>query len=459
MNRTKRIIAVLSLIGLSASAHAQSLSQLQADQQAKLEDAIKRLSSQRAQIQSEQLPLAKELRELELSAKALRADLDEARKARDSRSVDLETLKQTVEGQRQEYLYITQSLLNEFNSSYESSLSVGELSTYGADIRTLNLMLDDPGASKMQQLETTLALVSGSADRISTLLGGKRYDGEALDSEGVLTAGKFIQLGPLLYFSGEQSGVIEESKAMQARIHSIDGSASEQIAALATNGNGLLPMDLSLGNAIAIQGTQDSLMEHIEKGGVWVYPIIAFAIVATVIAVLKFVQIMTIRQPVPNTIHDIAKLLREDKPEEALKIAQAQPQPARDMLMQAVEHHGESIALVEEAMYESILTTQPKLERYLNVIAVTASVAPLLGLLGTVTGIIKTFDLMRVFGAGDPKPLISGISEALITTELGLVLAIPALVIHAFLARKVAAVMAHIEKLSVALLNTLSRSK
>lgn len=218
-------------------------------------------------------------------------------------------------------------------------------------------------------------------------------------------------------------------------------------------------MDLSLGNALALQSTKDSLFVHLKKGGIWVYPIIAFAFVATMVALFKFVQIMSIRQPAPNTIYDIAKLLLTNKQAEALKLAQAQPEPARAMLVQAVEHSEESIELVEEAMYESMLHTQPKLERYLNIIAVTASVAPLLGLLGTVTGIIKTFNLMRVFGSGDPKPLISGISEALITTELGLVLAIPALIIHALLSRKVSGVMAHIEKLSVALLNTLSRNK
>ncbi|HBP56797.1 MAG TPA: flagellar motor protein MotA, partial [Verrucomicrobiales bacterium] len=68
--------------------------------------------------------------------------------------------------------------------------------------------------------------------------------------------------------------------------------------------------------------------------------------------------------------------------------------------------------------------------------------APLLGLLGTVTGIIKTFKLMEIFGAGDPKPLISGISEALITTEMGLILAIPALIAHALLSRRVAGILA-----------------
>ncbi|MDA7622850.1 MotA/TolQ/ExbB proton channel family protein, partial [Verrucomicrobia bacterium] len=64
---------------------------------------------------------------------------------------------------------------------------------------------------------------------------------------------------------------------------------------------------------------------------------------------------------------------------------------------------------------------------------------------------------MEIFGAGDPKPLISGISEALITTEMGLVLAIPALIAHALLSRRVAGILAQMEKLSIAFVNGLSR--
>lgn len=449
-------LASLALVAVSSG---QSLADLQATQQAKLDDAVGRLTAQRQLIKEQQIPLARTLRELETEAKQQRVALSEARRADDSRSLDLETLRNKVEILQKEYNYITGSLLSEYNSSYESSLSVGELAKYGADIRALNLLLDNPEATLSKRLESSLSLIDDSLERIHGLLGGKGYAGQALNSEGRLTSGQFLQLGPLLYFTGDESGIIEESKALQARIHTIDTKSSELIEALSQKGRGKLPMDLSLGNALALQSTKDSLLIHLQKGGIWVYPIIAFALVASMVALFKFVQIMTIRQPAPNTIYDIATLLRTNKQSAALQLAQAQPQPARAMLIQAVEHSDESIELVEEAMYESMLTTQPKLERYLNIIAVTASVAPLLGLLGTVTGIIKTFNLMRVFGAGDPKPLISGISEALITTELGLVLAIPALIIHALLARKVSGVMAHIEKLSVALLNTLSRNR
>jgi biopolymer transport protein ExbB len=90
-------------------------------------------------------------------------------------------------------------------------------------------------------------------------------------------------------------------------------------------------------------------------------------------------------------------------------------------------------------------------------IAVTASTEPLLGLLGTVTGIINTFKLITVFGTGDPKLLSSGISEALITTEFGLYFAIPALLIHALLSRKVKTLLGSLEQIAVGFLNAMPK--
>ena len=81
--------------------------------------------------------------------------------------------------------------------------------------------------------------------------------------------------------------------------------------------------------------------------------------------------------------------------------------------------------------------------------------SPLLGLLGTVTGMISTFHLIAIFGTGDAKLLSGGISEALITTEAGLVVAIPLLLLHAFLSRRVRAITEGLEKSAIRFINTL----
>ncbi|MEM1297165.1 MAG: MotA/TolQ/ExbB proton channel family protein, partial [Verrucomicrobiota bacterium] len=87
-----------------------------------------------------------------------------------------------------------------------------------------------------------------------------------------------------------------------------------------------------------------------------------------------------------------------------------------------------------------------------------SATAPLLGLLGTVTGMIHTFKLINVFGTGDARSLASGISEALVTTEFGLIVAIPALILHAVLFRKIKGITGSIEMASLAFMNGLKSS-
>jgi biopolymer transport protein ExbB len=109
------------------------------------------------------------------------------------------------------------------------------------------------------------------------------------------------------------------------------------------------------------------------------------------------------------------------------------------MLAAGVEHLREPRDLIEEVMYEEVLTTRLRLQNMLPFIAICAAAAPLLGLLGTVTGMINTFKLITVFGTGDVKTLSGGISEALITTKFGLIVAVPSLLLPPFFPAKPAA--------------------
>jgi biopolymer transport protein ExbB len=95
---------------------------------------------------------------------------------------------------------------------------------------------------------------------------------------------------------------------------------------------------------------------------------------------------------------------------------------------------GGDVETVELKLDNAILQESPKLEFGLNFLKLAAGIAPLLGLLGTVTGMIKTFTQITLFGTGDPRIMAGGISEALMTTVLGLIAAIPLLFIHSFAA-------------------------
>ena len=113
---------------------------------------------------------------------------------------------------------------------------------------------------------------------------------------------------------------------------------------------------------------------------------------------------------------------------------------------------------MEEAVLEAVLHETPVLERFLPMLAVLAGVAPMLGLLGTVTGMISTFDTIRMFGSGDPGLMAGGISEALIATASGLVVAIPLLLCHSWFSGRVDRVLADAQRHSTTLVNILSEA-
>ncbi|NNJ65184.1 MAG: MotA/TolQ/ExbB proton channel family protein, partial [Xanthomonadales bacterium] len=108
---------------------------------------------------------------------------------------------------------------------------------------------------------------------------------------------------------------------------------------------------------------------------------------------------------------------------------------------------------LEDVAGEAILREQPKIDRFSTAILVIAAVAPLMGLLGTVTGMIATFDIITEFGTGDPKLLSSGISIALVTTEVGLAVAIPALIFGNLLSGWAESIKDDMEKAALRVMN------
>ena len=109
--------------------------------------------------------------------------------------------------------------------------------------------------------------------------------------------------------------------------------------------------------------------------------------------------------------------------------------------------------MLEEILYERIIDAQVRLEKALPLVAVTAATAPLLGLLGTVTGMIAVFRQITNFANPESSELARGISEALVTTKFGLITAIPALIIHALLSWRLQGVVAKMETFASRLVN------
>ena len=130
--------------------------------------------------------------------------------------------------------------------------------------------------------------------------------------------------------------------------------------------------------------------------------------------------------------------------------------PAARVMETGLCFTGRTIDGLDNVIEEKILAEQGQQERFLSIIGVLASIAPLLGLLGTVTGMIDTFRAITIFGTGDPRMMSTGISEALVTTQAGLGIAIPLLLAHHFLRRRVALLVADMEECGMGMIARLS---
>ncbi|MFN5869024.1 MAG: MotA/TolQ/ExbB proton channel family protein, partial [Akkermansiaceae bacterium] len=191
------------------------------------------------------------------------------------------------------------------------------------------------------------------------------------------------------------------------------------------------------------------------KGGLWVWPIMFLALLSLAFGLVKLAQFSRFREPTDAWVTAILAALRTGDRDKALQLASERNHPAGVVLAKLITVSENSTDLVEETLYEQLMSVQSKASSLLSVIAITAATSPLLGLLGTVSGMIATFNLITLFGSGDPKPLAGGISEALITTLFGLVVAIPALILHAFLSRRAQGIVQTTERLGLSFVNGL----
>ena len=294
-------------------------------------------------------------------------------------------------------------------------------------------------------------------------LGGTRFDGKAVDETGMEKTGTFVLLGPAALFRSQDGATVGMAEqrlgSLEPTILTFEDEAATVAAAeVVTSSGGHFPLDPTLGNAHKIENTKVTVMDEIQKGGVVMYPILLLAAAALLVALYKWVNLARMKTASEAQIARLLSAVARHDEGQARSVSASIGGPTGEMLKAGVEHIQQPAELVEEIMYEKILTAKLKLQSLLPFVAISASSAPLLGLLGTVTGIINTFKLITVFGSGDVKMLSGGISEALITTKYGLIVAIPSLLLHAFLSRKARGMMDRMEKAAISFSNQLAKT-
>jgi len=401
--------------------------------QARIDETVQAYREFQNAIGAERLELVSRVNELENRLVELRAETRESSLLAEEGQAELDEREKRLEAYDAQLQYV-ESVLAEYLDNFESRAHFAEDQLYFDDLAALREGLQSAESQSLEAFERYAEAFAIGLQRQRAHIGGRRFEGMAIASDGGVAPGQVVAIGPVAYFAAEgggHAGALQfNSGAVEPRLEPMGAEAAPQIRQVAAEGSGLLPLDASLGKARALDRERGNVATHVAKGG-WVgFGILALGGVALVVAGLKVADFRRFRLP---DAFDVAAAARQAIARDAAACRKSVA--TAGVALGPVIQTGCDFIKCDtqtrlEAMSAAVARQRPRFERFLPLLATIAAVAPLMGLLGTVVGMIKTFTLITVFGTGDAKSLSSGISEALVTTELGLVVAIPALIAH-----------------------------
>lgn len=281
--------------------------------------------------------------------------------------------------------------------------------------------LDSPG-----QLRT---LFQTATQRLELLGQVRREPGAFFLADGSEVQGQIIRFGNIAAFgvSDKASGALVPAGGERFRLWK--DPAVESAQALAENKLPALLQTYLFENASAAISDPEvkTIVSEMQKGGFIGYVILVLGGIAMLLVVLRAVFLQRSGASIRNILDNIAPAVRAGRIEDAITAAKRFKGSAARVVTAALRNLDRDREHLEDIVSESILHESTHLNRFGAIIMMIAAVAPLLGLLGTVTGMIQTFDVITEFGTSDPKLLSGGIAIALVTTEQGLIVAIPCL--------------------------------
>jgi len=255
-----------------------------------------------------------------------------------------------------------------------------------------------------------------------------------IGSFNVVSNGKYLE------YVSETQRLVELQRQPPGRYTGRIGDLTD-----ATSGMFPVGLDPTRGQLLGLLVQSPSLMERIDQGKTVGYVIIVLGIFGVLIAIWRVLILTAVGAKVNSQIKNISTPNTNNPLGRVLKIAQ--------------DSAGADIETIELKLGEAILRETPKFNSMLPLLKIISVVAPLLGLLGTVTGMIVTFQAITLYGAGDPKLMAGGISTALVTTVLGLCVAIPTVFLHTLVSSRARRLTQILQEESAGMLAELAEGK
>jgi biopolymer transport protein ExbB len=205
------------------------------------------------------------------------------------------------------------------------------------------------------------------------------------------------------------------------------------------------------------------MWEFMQKGGAIMWPILLCSVIAFAIVIERLIRLKQEQIDTKSFMDQISRSLKRNKIMEALDLCERTGGPIANILKAGILKHDRPRAEVREAIEDASIHEVPRLERNLPVLATVAQVAPLLGLLGTVTGLLSAFQVIESKATAttpvNPGDLAGGIWQALLATTFGLCVAIPAFVAYNYLVSRVDGFVLDMERSATDLLNILGEKR
>jgi biopolymer transport protein ExbB len=456
------MLAVATLAVAPAAAQDAREAARKAEQDRKEAEARARQVEQ--EIMNDRSRLLAEVEKLEAQQKQLEADVAGLEKAITAGENKHEKLTDEWETKELEFKEISGNV-RVVARDVETMLLQSQLSALAPGrVETISPLLETGYFPDIHDITGMVGVIFDEVERSGQVgfVAGSYVGRDGEDTEGdVLTLGKFTAI----YNDGEETGFLSYSpesmrffalsnlppRGMAGNMEEYTEGESEQV-----------PIDISGGAALRTISHQTSLMDQLRAGGILVWPIGAIALAVLVIVVSKFFFLNRVHGNTDKFMNEVNTLAADGDWEgckEIVKKHKGKNWPVINVIRDGLKARREDRETLESVLQESILRELPRLEKGLAMLAVFGAVAPLLGLLGTVTGMIDTFRVITLFGTGDPKLMSGGISEALVTTELGLAVAIPTMLFHTWLSRRVNTIVGDMEEKAVAMTNIIQKDQ
>lgn len=444
--RIKRIRVLAAVLVITAGASTmtgaedfnETLKREAADYTNRLRQAAEELNHTRDRIAREKAPMLAELRATEDRVIALEHETSRLSTGQEESGTEKRRLLHEISELRRNHAYLT-TLAGDGLKTVGDSLAPGEDPFVGGRLQELQQQLDEAagGAGGPVAMDAAMFLL----ERTRRVLGGNFAVGHAMNTvNNEMVAGTFAFAGPEVFFrpaSGGSAGAVRVREGSRQPVYyPLAKWGATDAAAFFEGRTGLIIADASGGKAMRLEQNHGTVLDHVNKGGKVAYAIIVVGFVALLLILQKTYDVFRFAADSPARVAGVLKAVGTNARAKAQAALAGLRPVTRELFEVGMRNLDEPREILEERLESTLLAQRLQLERRLPLLAVIATAAPLMGLLGTVVGMVRTFSLITVFGTGNAGRLSSGISEVLVATELGLTVAIPTLVIHGFLANR-----------------------